>query len=306
MTVPGSLRRSAFTLIELLVVIAIIAILIALLVPAVQKVREAAARTQCQNNLKQIGLAMHNYHDMNKKLPAGWYGEALGGTGTANRWSWSAVILPYLEQDPLYQSIDIDLAPPETLPGATTSFGGSPLLQNPLSVYRCPSDAFSLPTNSLFGDYGINNYPASTDIFGQNDQLTLTLPKILDGTSNTFMVGERDRTRQRAAIWAGRLNGNGSSSTASANNPLNRAYPSPLTGSDSGACTRFAWTSLHSGGANFLFCDGSVHFINEGIETNPAVPTACDTNINDPNSADANYVYQRLFFRNDGRSVNFN
>src|SRR5919199_1148729 len=91
-------RRSGFTLIELLVVIAIIAILIALLVPAVQKVREAAARTQCTNNLKQIGLALHNHHDVNKFFPP--------GNAKPNNFSAHAYLLPYVEQDPLYKQID--------------------------------------------------------------------------------------------------------------------------------------------------------------------------------------------------------
>src|SRR6476646_8844897 len=96
-------KRPGFTLIELLVVIAIIAILIGLLVPAVQKVREAAARTQCENNLKQMALAMHMYQDTNKKLPAGWSTNT--GAAPSPYWSWSLLILPYIEQGPLYTQL---------------------------------------------------------------------------------------------------------------------------------------------------------------------------------------------------------
>src|SRR5476649_176047 len=103
-------RRAGFTLIELLVVIAVIAILIALLVPAVQKVRAAAARTQCTNNLKQIGLAAHSYHGANKILPSGWLTNLTAGVTVAPSpgWSWSLVILPYLDQGPLFTSIGAD------------------------------------------------------------------------------------------------------------------------------------------------------------------------------------------------------
>src|SRR4051812_6730319 len=98
--IPKTFKRG-FTLIELLVVIAIIAVLIALLLPAVQQAREAARRSQCKNNLKQIGLALHNYHDTANTLPPGWIGDPTG-SNAGNRWGWGTMILPYLDQAPLY------------------------------------------------------------------------------------------------------------------------------------------------------------------------------------------------------------
>jgi prepilin-type N-terminal cleavage/methylation domain-containing protein len=162
-------RRSGFTLIELLVVIAIIGVLISLLLPAVQKVREAANRVQCQNNLKQIGLALHNYHDTFKVFPSGKgpdYRASRPGSPVFARWSVHSKILPYVEQDNLYRSIDFTF-PPET-PGMGGVVPFMPPWQNPnrenslpcrvaVPTFVCPSD----PTDINSDWPGVNNYYAN-------------------------------------------------------------------------------------------------------------------------------------------------
>src|SRR4051794_23758677 len=120
-------RRAGFTLIELLVVIAIIAVLIGLLLPAVQKVRDAAARAKCLNNMKQIGIALHAFHDVNQKFPAGQV-----ENNTVYYWNWAIQILPYIEQNPLFLKYD------NTKPNADPA--NLPVLQAQVSTYVCPAE----------------------------------------------------------------------------------------------------------------------------------------------------------------------
>ncbi len=266
--------RSGFTLIELLVVIAIIAILIALLVPAVQKVREAAARLQCENNLKQIGLALHGFHDANKALPPGYYATA-PYPGTSPGWGWGAYILPYIEQPAVFRQFNFG-----------QPIQGQAAVQTVIPIYLCPSDLvptapFSV-TDASFATLfqaGPSSYaatvgqdasdvadPTGDGIFYRNSRTRLA--DITDGTSQTVMVGDR-AWAQVQGIWAGAPDGG--VVRAGVRNPWKSATaPAPcfglvhnnwiniLTDADGGLDD---FSSMHTGGVNLVFADGSVHFI---------------------------------------------
>jgi len=273
--VPG---RRGFTLIELLVVIAIIAILIGLLVPAVQKVREAAARIQCQNNLHQMGLAMHGFHDTYKHFPPAF--------AKPSNYGWEVFLLPFVEQAPLYNQIN-------PTGGSTLSVNALTTLSLP--VFVCPSDGGG-DLNTFLSGYGKSNYSASEQV--SDGGSAIKIGQITDGTSNTLMIGERDMQNQVAAAWAGRDVKTGVvSSIGRPNWPINTPYVggTGCCGADT-TCTRYAWSSLHTGGANFVFCDASVHFLSASIAGDPG-----QQNCSKP--AIANYPLQNLYFRNDGNVI---
>jgi prepilin-type N-terminal cleavage/methylation domain-containing protein len=280
---PPNLRR-AFTLIELLVVIAIISILLGFLVPAVQKVREAAARTQCQNNLKQLGLALQGYHDANNRLPPGYTANGPyfdGATDTSPGWGWAAYILPYIECNNLWGEISL------TQPSQT-----SPWIQTVLPPLVCPIDMATLPVFAVpdgFGNTVCWAAPASyaaccgsdasdtTDatgngVFYRNSRTRIA--DITDGTSQTLLLGERAWANANGA-WAGAIPGGvirrgqanpclpritgawyPSSTLALAHAHLNNALSDP-----DGSAGMDDFSSMHVGGSYFLFADGSVHFI---------------------------------------------
>lgn len=278
----GRERKRGFTLVELLVVIAIIGVLIGLLLPAVQSVRAAARRTQCVNNLKQIGLGLHNFYGAMRRFPPGY--------SNANGWMVTAYILPFLEQSGIYDQIDID---------APMNVGDPSLLNTVRTViptYLCPASVD--PNRSQSPDIpvwsgssgsqriGLANYIAfsgsqdlrSTSAANSPNGMfswdsTTTMEDILDGTSKTLAFTERtgatvNGTNHRAAVWAGVAHPLGSVTNGFDNirNAQTQARVgwSMINAANSGY--QFGPSSLHEGGVNAMMADGSVRWIMETID----------------------------------------
>ena len=295
-----SRRRAGFTLIELLVVIAIIAILIALLVPAVQKVREAAARTQCSNNLKQLALAIHNYHDVNKCIPYSVSPWAEGGQPPRTGRGWILESLPYIEQAALYKEFEPSRVgdmygsglPPPLGTGAGGLMACQPQMAKMVPILACPSDGsggktsltqwqwqgIEVATTNYKGVLGVSNMgngwpdnpygsadnhatPRCEGLFFRNSyQVKIRLTGIIDGTSNTFAVGEDvvEQNNHGAAYYA---NGD----YASCHAPLNYFVRPPTQQSADDWPKMMSFRSQHTGGANFALADGSVRFVSDSI-----------------------------------------
>ena len=296
-------RRSAFTLVELLVVIAIIGVLVGLLLPAVQAAREAARRMQCTNNLKQLALAAHNRHDTYGKFPAA-FEDALPGTGTAEQnpdWGWAVRLMPYYEQGNAYnlmgaggtttlQEIVLACA---ALP-ATSAITDYPaqyqgfvqVTTTQIPVHQCPSGAGIVQTLTGFHDpmvyrrnegIGKGNYIANIGVTINGGALKNDsggpfiymeekgIRDVTDGTSNTILVGERARPNitNDEVTWLGSPKSVGNGAHGKRVSGSAQYVINPVV---QGTASVFSFSSMHVGGANFAFADGSVHFLNETIE----------------------------------------
>jgi prepilin-type N-terminal cleavage/methylation domain-containing protein len=293
--------RRAFTLIELLVVIAIIAVLMSLLVPAVQKVREAAARSQCANNLRQIGLAAHNYHDVHRFLVPAWLGD---NVADPDGWApWPVLLLPYLEQQSLYSQWNIEQLASKQSPAA---------YQQQLAVFHCPvrpdfvlsQNDFAKPGGGL-GDYAASfgteangsssngaiiptasmDNSVTTDASGNQILKTnwrgqVKFTTITDGTSNTLMFGEKHirpssmrGVMEDRSIYGGQNNSLrrmiGTDSATGNQRPLS------APNNQNGALANSTFGGPHPGVCQFVFCDGTVHAIglDASLETLTALVT---------------------------------
>ncbi len=273
-------RRSGFTVLELLTVVAVIGILLSLALPAISSAREAARRVTCVNRLKQIGLAMHNYHDVYQRLPSGWQWEATGQSA----YGWAVPLLPYLEQNEVYRRIDRNLL----LNAPANSFGVNASLDELL----CPSDIYErrftlyhdddddddegeaaayqspdiplldLPTASYVAVFGTLEpddgppEPIGDGAFPGAESVRLA--DFTRGLSNTLYVGERTMARV-PSTWLG-IDYRGDDATC-------RLVGSAMTAPNCDTCDECEFDSRHAGGANFLWGDGRVQFVSENIDS---------------------------------------
>jgi prepilin-type N-terminal cleavage/methylation domain-containing protein len=307
-------KRRAFTLVELLVVIAIIGILVALLLPAIQAAREAARRTECSNKLKQIGLALHNYHDTYNTFPPG---NVTPGNccGTPSAGTWTLFILPFLEQETLYNQYDFSLWN-DSDPGRSGRTGGPNafVCMQFLDVYLCPSDintkklerpgsgpgsgkdyapgSYRAVSGASTGDCWFDNNQSNAFCTrnrgvlhhvgvisparhlnrsgGSRDGVTENFSSILDGTSNTVMIGEMQTRTQnrRRTFWAYAYTSyNQSSITVGQQRTLIPNYDRCVSiggRGGSNSCKR-GWGSFHPGVLQFCMADASVRSIGEHV-----------------------------------------
>jgi len=293
---PASIRLG-FTLVELLVVIAIIGTLVGLLLPAVQQAREAARRSSCGNNLKQIGTGLLNFESARKAFPAG-YSMFLSGGGEPC-WGWATFILPYMEQADIYTGLSPTTRKLSAVYVASPAAADQALLQTPIQTYRCPSDKtpalnelksatgasfgsndrFFLSTSNYVGNAGGLAYPSGANdtgglFYGFFDAKAATpgigplgvmAKGVTDGLSKTLAVGERGDFNL-SAVWAGVGDSNGDNNNVA--RTLGRPgfglnWNSAVVGGPENQGKGFG--SSHPGGAQFTFCDGSVQFISEFI-----------------------------------------
>ncbi|MGL4461717.1 MAG: DUF1559 domain-containing protein [Planctomycetia bacterium] len=280
------LRNRGFTLIELLVVIAIIGVLIALLLPAIQQAREAARRAQCQNNVKQIGLALHNYAETHKMLPLTYnpLGGAFDGESVAR--SWIMFILPFVDQQGLYDSINHDLS---------LNVGNTTVARTPLQAFTCPSDTHTGTLDNRCnqpGTWGVTNYKMcagsnwawggfvvssptgrfanSTNGLDQGNGVgcrnhyastTTSFRQISDGLSKTIFVGEAVPAWSEFNWWWWY-----NASTATAGVPLNFQTEALAETNKADWGINYSFHSRHRGGAFFLMGDGVVNFVSDTVD----------------------------------------
>jgi len=325
-------RVRGFTLIELLVVIAIIAILIALLLPAVQQAREAARRTQCKNNLKQIGLALHNYADIAGCFPMGYIdtGTTNNGSRMDGGWSWASMILPQIDQGPLYNQFNFNFLPHGEGNSYPQVVANSRLCATPQTAFSCPTDVkpttypkhdpgttgyiSAMATSSYCGVHGpFAGDPCTTGPFDFSPPQAIlgtfstntcrSFRDFTDGTSNTIVVGEvaaqmQNQTHPNTMLYGSVIQNGGANC---ANNSIGtagmyqhaRGCIAKLNAPLSLGGLFKAFSSGHTGGAHFTMGDGSVRFLSENIDHTATGYAAY-------NSGTAFGAYQRLAGIKDG------